>query len=306
MQRYIATRLLYAVVTLFAVTTLAFFLMRVAPGGPFNLERPLDPRVMENIHRHYHLDEPLWRQYLRYLCGLAHGDLGPSFTWQDFSVGALLVHAFPISAGLGAAALALAAIVGIAAGAFAAFRHRGVADQATLVVATLGVALPSFVIAPALQLLFGLTLGWLPIGGWEDGGVSCLVLPIATLAAPQAAVIARLTRASMIEALASPSIRTLRAYGMPRSIIRRHALRAALAPIVSYLGPAAAALMTGSVVVETIFGIPGIGRSFVDGALNRDYTLVMGATLLVASLVIAFNLLVDIAYAAIDPRVRHD
>jgi oligopeptide transport system permease protein len=306
MQRYIATRLLYAAATLLAVTTIAFFLMRVAPGGPFNLEHPLDPRVMANLHRLYHLDEPLWRQYLRYLSGLAHGDLGPSFSWRDFSVGELLGHAFPISAGLGAAALVLAATIGIAAGAFAAVRHRHAADQATLVVATLGLAVPSFVIAPALQLIFGLTLRWLPIGGWEDGGLSCLILPIVTLAAPQAAIITRLTRASMIEALAAPSIRTLRAYGMPRALILRHALRAALTPVVSYLGPAAAALMTGSVVVETIFGIPGIGRSFVDGALNRDYTLVMGATILVASLIIALNLLVDIAYALIDPRVRHD
>jgi oligopeptide transport system permease protein len=306
MQRYLAARLVYAAGTILAVTTAAFFLMRVAPGGPFNLERPLDPRVMASIHGHYHLDEPLWRQYFRYLGGLAHGDLGPSFTWPDYSVGALLSHAFPISAGLGAAALSLATLVGIAAGAFAAFRRRRLADHTILVIATLGVALPTFVIAPALQLVFGLTLHWLPIGGWEDGGAACLILPIVTLAAPQAAVIARLTRASMIEALESQSIRTLRAYGMPGSIVFRRALRAALAPVISYLGPAAAALMTGSVAVETIFGIPGIGRSFVDGALNRDYTLVMGATILVATLVIVFNLLVDIAYAAIDPRVRHD
>ncbi|HYC24816.1 MAG TPA: ABC transporter permease subunit [Roseiarcus sp.] len=306
MQRYIATRLLYALGALLAVTTIAFFLMRVAPGGPFNLERPLDPRVMENLRSHYHLDEPLWRQYLRYLAGLAHGDLGPSFTWRDYSVGALLAHAFPISAGLGAAALCLATLAGIAAGAFAAFRRRGAADKTVLIIATLIVGLPSFVIAPVLQLIFGLRLHWLPIGGWEDGGVLRLILPIVTLATPQAAVIARLTRASMIEALESQSVRTLRAYGMPASIVFRRALRAALAPIVSYLGPAAAALMTGSVAVETIFGIPGIGRSFVEGALNRDYTLVMGATILVAGLVIVFNFLVDIAYAAIDPRVRHD
>jgi oligopeptide transport system permease protein len=302
MERYILRRLVSSAATLFAVITIAFFLMRLAPGGPFNLEHPLDPRVMENLHRLYHLDEPVWRQYLRYLSGLARGDLGPSFTWRDFSVGELLSHAFPISASLGAAALFLACLVGVGAGVFAAFRHRRAADHATVVVATFSIAIPSFVIAPILQLLFGLTLRWLPIGGWGEGGAG-LVLPILTLAAPQAAIIARLTRASMIEALAAPSIRTLHAYGMPSAIVVKHALRAALAPVISYLGPAAAALMTGSVVVETIFGIPGIGRSFVDGALNRDYTLVMGATILVASLIIVFNLMVDIAYALIDPRV---
>jgi oligopeptide transport system permease protein len=304
LQRYIAQRLLYSVATLFAIITIAFFLIRVAPGGPFNLERPLDPRIMENLRRLYRLDEPLWRQYLDYLSGLARGDFGPSFAWRDFSVGELLAHAFPISAGLGAAALILASLIGIAAGVFAAFRRRSLADQSITSLTTFGLTIPTFVIAPLLQLIFGLTLRWLPIGGWEQGGLSCLVLPILTLAAPQTAAIARLTRAAMIDALSAHSIRTLRAYGMPSSIIMKHALRAALAPVISYLGPAAAALMTGSVVVETIFGIPGMGRSFVDGALNRDYTLVMGATIVVACLVVLFNFLVDIAYAFIDQRVK--
>jgi oligopeptide transport system permease protein len=304
LQRYIAQRLLYSVATLFAIITIAFFLIRVAPGGPFNLERPLDPRIMENLRRLYRLDEPLWRQYLDYLSGLARGDFGPSFAWRDFSVGELLAHAFPISAGLGAAALILASLIGIAAGVFAAFRRRSLADQSITSLTTFGLTIPTFVIAPLLQLIFGLTLRWLPIGGWEQGGLSCLVLPILTLAAPQTAAIARLTRAAMIDALSAHSIRTLRAYGMPSSIIMKHALRAALAPVISYLGPAAAALMTGSVVVETIFGIPGMGRSFVDGALNRDYTLVMGATIVVACLVVLFNFLVDIAYAFIDPGVK--
>jgi oligopeptide transport system permease protein len=303
-ERYIAKRLLYSAATLFAVVTIAFFLIRVAPGGPFNLERPLDPRVIENLRRLYHLDEPIWRQYWRYLAGLAHGDLGPSFAWRDFSVRELLAHAFPISAGLGAAALLLAALVGIAAGVAASLRPRAAADQSIVALTTLGLTIPTFVIAPLLQLVFGLSLRWLPIGGWEEGSVACLILPILTLAAPQAAAIARLTRAAMIDALAAHSIRTLRAYGLPPSIILKHALRAALAPVVSYLGPAAAALMTGSVVVETIFGIPGMGRSFVDGALNRDYTLVMGATIVVAGLIILFNLFVDVAYALIDPRVK--
>jgi oligopeptide transport system permease protein len=301
---YLAQRFLTALATLFAVVTIAFFLIRVAPGGPFNLERPLDPRVMENLRHLYHLDEPLWRQYVRYLDGLAHGDFGPSFAWRDYSVGELLAHAFPISAGLGAAALAIAALCGIAAGVFAALRRRTPADQVIVATTTFGLTIPTFVIAPLLQLIFGLTLHWLPIGGWAEGGVLRFVLPIATLAAPQAAAIARLTRAAMIEALAASSIRTLRAYGLTRAMILRRALRAALAPVVSYLGPTAAALMTGSVVVETIFGIPGMGRAFVNGALDRDYTLVMGATIVVAALVILFNFIVDIAYALLDPRVR--
>jgi oligopeptide transport system permease protein len=306
MQRTIVRRLLSVVPTLFLVVTIAFFMMRVAPGGPFNLERPLDPKVMDNLQRFYHLDDPVWRQYLNYLWGLAHGDFGPSFYWRDFTVGELFAKALPISAGLGAAALILALVFGVAAGAFAAMRHRGVADHLAMSAASVGVTIPSFVIAPLLQLIFGLSLKWLPVGGWGDGAPAFVVLPIVTLALPQIAAIARLTRAAMIEALTSDAARTLRAYGMPNRVLLKHALRAAALPVVSYIGPAAAGLMTGSVVVESIFGIPGVGRYFIDGALNRDYTLVMGAVIVIASLIVALNLLVDLAYALIDPRVRDD
>ena len=306
MQRTIVRRLLSIVPTLFLVVTIAFFMMRVAPGGPFNLERPLDPKVMENLQRLYHLDDPVWRQYLTYLWSLAHGDLGPSFYWRDFTVGELFAKALPISAGLGAAALILALLVGVAAGAFAALRHRGASDHVAMGLASVGVTIPSFVVAPLLQLIFGLSLKWLPVGGWGDGAPAFVILPIVTLALPQIAAIARLTRAAMIEALNSDAARTLRAYGMPRRILLKHALRAAMLPVVSYIGPAAAGLMTGSVVVESIFGIPGVGRYFIDGALNRDYTLVMGAVIVIAFLIVALNLLVDLAYAFIDPRVRHD
>jgi oligopeptide transport system permease protein len=306
MQRTVVRRLLSIIPTLFLVVTIAFFMMRVAPGGPFNLERPLDPKVMENLQRLYHLDDPVWRQYLTYLWSLAHGDLGPSFYWRDFTVGELFAKALPISAGLGAAALILALLAGVAAGAFAAQRHRGAADHAAMGVASVGVTIPSFVVAPLLQLIFGLSLKWLPVGGWGDGAPAFVILPIVTLALPQIAAIARLTRAAMIEALNSDAARTLRAYGMPRRILLKHALRAAMLPVVSYIGPSAAGLMTGSVVVESIFGIPGVGRYFIDGALNRDYTLVMGAVIVIAFLIVALNLLVDLAYAFIDPRVRHD
>jgi oligopeptide transport system permease protein len=302
----ILVRVAWALPTLLFVVTLSFFLMRAAPGGPFDLERPLDPAVMENLRRIYRLDDPLWRQYLTYLTALAHGDLGPSYYWRDFTVAELFAKALPISAGLGALALTLALAVGSAAGAFAASRANSAPDLIVTANASLGVTLPNFVVAPLLQLVFGLWLKMLPVGGWGDGAPSHLVLPVLVLAAPQIAAVTRLTRAAMIEALASPASRTLRAYGLPRRVVLAHAFRAALVPLVSYLGPAAAAVMTGSVVVETIFGIPGVGRYFVEAALNRDYTLAMGAVLLVAAAIIVVNLLVDVAYAFIDPRMRLD
>jgi oligopeptide transport system permease protein len=302
----IVNRIAWAIPTLLVVVTIAFFLMRAAPGGPFDLERPLDPAVMENLHRIYLLDEPLWRQYLAYLSALAHGDLGPSYYWRDFTVNELFAKALPISAKVGATALALALFVGVAAGVFAAARANSAADTAVTAAASLGVTLPNFVVAPMLQLVFGLWLRILPVGGYGDGAAQNLILPVIVLAAPQVAAVARLTRAAMIEALASPASRTLRAYGLPRRVVLAHAFRAALIPLVSYLGPAATAIMTGSVVVETIFGIPGVGRYFVEAALNRDYTLAMGAVVLVATSVIVVNLFADIAYAFIDPRVRFD
>ena len=302
----IVQRIAWAIPTLLLVVTLAFFLMRAAPGGPFDLERPLDPAVMENLHRIYRLDDPLWRQYLSYLSALARGDLGPSYYWRDFTVNELFAKALPISAKLGATALLLAVVFGVAAGAFAAARAKSATDTAVTAAASLGVTLPNFVVAPLLQLVFGLWLRRLPVGGYGDGGVRNLVLPVIVLAAPQVAAVARLTRAAMIEALDSPASRTLRAYGLPRRVVLAHAFRAALIPLISYLGPAAAAIMTGSVVVETIFGIPGVGRYFVEAALNRDYTLAMGAVVLVAMSIVVVNLLADIAYAFVDPRVGLD
>jgi oligopeptide transport system permease protein len=304
MLRLISARVAWAIPTLLVVVTLSFFLMRAAPGGPFDLERPLDPAVMDNLRRIYRLDEPLWRQYLDYLGALAHGDLGPSYQWRDFTVAQLFARALPISAGLGALALALAFVVGGAAGALAAARARSGVDHVVTAAASLGVTLPNFVIAPLLQLTFGLGLKILPVGGYGEGAARNLVLPVLVLAAPQIAAIARLTRAQMVEALAAPASRTLRAYGLPPRVVLAHAFRAALIPLISYLGPAAAGVMTGSVVVETIFDIPGVGRYFVTAALDRDYTLAMGAVLLVAVAVLAVNLVVDVAYAFIDPRMR--
>jgi oligopeptide transport system permease protein len=282
-------------------------MIRLAPGGPFDLERPLDPLIMENLNRAYNLDKPLWQQYLLYLGNLAQGDLGPSFTRRDFSVVELFRTGLPVSIQLGSLALGIALVSGAFLGALAALRQNSWVDYMVVGTATLGITIPPFVVAPVLSLFFGVMLGWLPAGGWGGGQWEYLVLPVATLALPQVAIIARLTRGATIEALRSNHVRTARAYGLPaRVVVGTHALRAAMLPVVSYLGPTAAALLTGSVVVETIFGIPGIGRYFVQGALGRDYTLVMGTVIVIAVFVIVFNLIVDILYALIDPRVRYD
>jgi oligopeptide transport system permease protein len=306
MLGFVLRRLASLVPTLFLVVTIAFFMIRLAPGGPFDLERPLEAKIMENLRRIYQLDKPLWEQYWLYLTALLRGDFGPSFYFRDFTIAELFARGLPVSMRLGAAALGLALALGGLIGVVAAFRQNRAADVALMGVATFGITVPNFVIAPALQILFGLWLAWLPVGGWNDGSWRNMLLPVITLALPQVAVVARLTRAAMLEELRSNHVRTLRANGLPITVVARHALRGAALPVVSYLGPAAAALLTGSVVVETIFGIPGVGRYFVEGALNRDYTLVMGTVVMIAVFVLVFNLVVDLLYAVLDPRVRHD
>jgi oligopeptide transport system permease protein len=307
MLRYVLRRLLTAIPTLFVIVTIAFFLMRVAPGGPFNQEKGLNPVIKANLERVFHLDEPLWRQYLYYLQNLLQGDFGPSYNLPDFTVGALLYDGLKVSAELGGYALALALILGTALGVVAALNQNRGSDYAVVALATAGSTIPTFVIAPLFQLFFALTLHWFPVGGWGGGAFSHKVGPVLTLMLPQLAIVARLMRGSMIESLHAHHIRTARALGLSDySVVIRHALRGALLPIISYAGPAAAALLTGSVIVETIFQIPGIGRYFVDGALNRDYTLVMGTVVLIAIFTVLFNLIVDILYAVIDPRVRYD
>ncbi|WP_068317994.1 oligopeptide ABC transporter permease OppB [Polycladidibacter hongkongensis] len=307
MMRYVLGRLLSAIPTLFLIVTISFFLIRVAPGGPFDLERPLEAKVMENLNKIYNLDKSIPEQYLLYLQNLVQGEFGPSFFFRDFSINELFAQSLPISIQLGLSALTLALIVGGILGVSAALRQNHGLDYSIMAAATFGVTIPNFVVAPCLTLLFGVSLGWLPVGGWEGGKLQNMILPVITLALPQVAVVARLTRGSMIEALRSNHVRTARAYGLSAyTIVVVHALRGAILPVVSYLGPAAAALLTGSVVIETIFGIPGIGRYFVQGALNRDYTLVMGTVVVVACFVIIFNIIVDLLYALLDPRVRFD
>jgi oligopeptide transport system permease protein len=302
--RFILRRIAQSVPTLLAVVTVSFFLMRLAPGGPFDLERPLAPAAMENLRRVYGLDRPLIVQFGSYLAGLARGDLGPSFSFRDQSVVDLIARGLPVSATLGTLALVAATVLGVGFGIAAALHRGGPVDRILGIGAALTLSLPSFVVAPLLQIAFGLTLRWLPLGGWEGGAPSHLVLPVVTLALPQVGALARLTRASLGEVLRTHPVRTMRSLGLPPARVTRHALRGALLPVVAYLGPLAAALLTGSVVVETIFGLPGIGRYFVEGALNRDYTLVMGTVLLVAGLVIALNLAADLACAWLDPRLR--
>ncbi|MBX3568951.1 MAG: oligopeptide ABC transporter permease OppB [Rhizobiaceae bacterium] len=307
MLLYVVRRLLTAIPTIFVIVTLAFFLIRVAPGGPFNQERGLSPEIKANLEAQFGLNDPLWLQYVHYLGNLLRGNFGPSYNLPDFTVGELFASGLPISVQLGLSALLLALVVGIALGVVAALNQNRATDYAVIATATAGSTIPTFVIAPVIQLLFGLTWSLLPIGGWNDGAFLNKIGPVLTLSLPQIAIVARLMRGSMIESLRSHHIRTARAMGLSEwSVVVRHALRGALLPIVSYAGPAAAALLTGSIIVETIFAIPGVGRYFVDAALNRDYTLVMGTVVVIAIFTIVFNLVVDILYALVDPRVRYD
>jgi oligopeptide transport system permease protein len=302
---YLFRRLGGAIPTLFIITAASFFMMRLAPGGPFARERVVPPEVEANLMKAYHLDEPLWQQFVRYLNGLLHGDFGPSFKYKGFSVADLIFGGFPVSLQLGGIAIVLALGIGLTLGILAALRQNSWVDYSTMSVSMVGIAVPNFVIAPILTLVIGLQLQMLPVGGW--GRTSHYVLPVIALCLPQIAAIARLTRASMIEVLSSNFVRTARAKGLPaRLTITRHAIRAAILPVVSYLGPAIANIITGSVVVEQIFSIPGIGRYFVQASLNRDYTLVMGVTVFYGALIIVCNLIADLLYGVLDPKVRYD
>jgi len=307
MTRYAIRRLLGAIPTLFIIITIAFFMMRAAPGGPFDKDRQLPEAIEKNMLAHYNMDQPLWGQYLDYLGGIVVGDFGPSFKYRDFTVKELIVTGLPASLRVGGTAMLLAIILGIGFGVVAALRQNTFVDYTVMATAMTGIAIPNFVMAPLLTLVFGVHLSLLPVAGWGDGAVRNLVLPVIALSLPQIAYISRLTRGSMVEILNANYVRTARAKGLAeRIVVLRHALKGALLPVVSYLGPATAALATGSVVIETIFDIPGIGRYFVQGALNRDYTLVMGVVTFYAALIVALNLLVDLFYVLLDPKVRYD
>jgi oligopeptide transport system permease protein len=312
MAGYALRRFLGALPTLFIIVTLTFFMMHAAPGGPFDSNRRLPPEVEHNIKAAYNLDKPVYQQYAIYLGRLARGDLGPSFKNKDFTVAQLIGTGLPVSVKLGLSAMTLALFLGSLMGIWAALRQNHWQDYSVMTIAMFGITIPTFVTAPVLTLIFGIygvnLFGHefsLPVGGWNGGALRNMILPVTVLALPQIAVIARLMRGSMVEVLRANYIRTARAKGLPTSrIVFHHALRAAMLPLVSYLGPAVAAILTGSLIVEEIFGLPGIGRYFVQGALNRDYTLVMGVVICYAALIIALNFVADIVYGLLDPRVR--
>lgn len=305
MFAYAVRRLLSAIPTLFIIITLAFFMMRLAPGGPFDREKQLPPEIEANILRAYNLDKPVHEQYFDYLKNIIRGDFGPSYKYLDFTVTDLILTGFPVSLRLGLYAIILAVVVGVSAGTFAALKQNSTFDYLVMVFAMTGIVIPNFVMAPLLALVFGVYLSLLPVAGWGEGALKYQLLPVITLALPQIAYIARLTRGSMVEVMNSNFIRTARAKGLAEKIVVvRHALRGGLLPVVSYLGPATAAVITGSVVIESIFDVPGIGRYFVNGALNRDYPVVMGVVIFYAVLIIVLNLLVDLVYGFLDPRVK--
>lgn len=306
MLRHTLRRLLSLLPTLLMLITVAFFMIRIAPGGPFDANKALPPEIEANLNAKYRLDEPLFQQYFRYIGQIAVLDFGPSYQYKDWTVNELISQGWPVSLTVGSLAILLAFVLGTMLGITAALRQNTAVDYTLMGIGMLGVSIPNFVVAPILILLLAVYAGWLPAGGW-DWSVPSMVLPVITLALPVTAYIARLTRGSMIEVLNSNFIRTARAKGLPESVvIRRHALKPALLPVISFMGPAIAGLISGSVVIERIFSIPGLGSYFVQGALNRDYTLVMGVVIYYGVLIIVLNFVVDLIYAWLNPKIRYD
>lgn len=306
MIKFIAKRIFEAIPTLLVLITISFFLMRFAPGNPFTSDRPLPPEVLANIEAKYGLDKPVFEQYTTYLGNIVQGDFGPSFKYKDFTVNELVSKALPVSAKIGFFAFIFALVMGVTVGTIAALKQNTWLDYTIMSTAMAGVVMPSFILAPVLIYIFAINLQWLPAGGWQDGSLKYVILPMLGMALLYVATFARITRGSMIETLNSNFIRTARAKGLSyRHIVLKHALRPALLPVVSYMGPAFVGIITGSVVIETIFGLPGIGKLFVNAAFNRDYSLVLGITILIGSLTIIFNAIVDITLAMIDPKIRY-
>jgi oligopeptide transport system permease protein len=304
MWRFIALRTLQAIPVILTVITITFFLVRAAPGGPFSNEKAVPEQVKAAIEAQYRLDQPLLQQYFSYLADLARGDFGPTFRYPGRSVDEMIFQGLPITAELGFYALLIAVIFGVLAGVVAALRPNSLQDYLPMSVSMIGICMPSFLLGPLLVLIFGIWLQWLPVSGWGSLPGD-KILPSLTLGAMYAGYIARLSRSGMLEVLSQDYLRTARAKGLPEHVvILRHALRGGLLPVVSYLGPAFAGLLSGSFVVETVFGIPGLGRFYVQAAFNRDYTMILGTTVFLATLIVAFNLLSDIAAAWLNPRLR--
>jgi oligopeptide transport system permease protein len=306
MWSYTLRRLLATIPTLLAVITVCYFLLHAAPGGPFDSDKQVSEAVLANLQAKYHLDRPVWQQYLYYLNNLLHGDLGASFRYADWSVNDLVAAALPVSLSIGGLSLLISFFLGVALGTAAALRQNSSADFGVMLVGNLGSVVPSFVIGPVLSLVFALWLKWLPAGGWDAFAPQFMILPIALLTFINVSTIARVMRGSLIEVMHSNNIRTARAKGLPtRIVVLRHALKPALLPVISVLGPLAISSITAALVTETVFSIPGIGKLIVNGAGNRDYTLVLGLVVLITVLAVTLNLLVDLAYAALDPKIRY-
>lgn len=305
MLKFIIKRVLSLIPVLWVVATITFFLMRLAPGGPFSNERQVSEEIMRNLEAKYHMDEPLPMQYLRYLGMVAQGDLGPSFRYANRTVNEIIAETFPVSATIGLLGLLYALLLGVLSGLYAASKPNTSRDYLSMGFSMIGICLPSFVIGPLFMLVFAVKLGWFNVSGWYEAKDA--VLPAVTLGTMYAAYFARLTRAGVLDIIKQDYIRTAHAKGLsPFKVMFKHTLKGGLLPTVSFLGPATAAILTGSLVVETIFNIPGLGRFFVQSALNRDYTLVMGSVLFIALLIVIMNLLVDVAYALLNPRVSYD
>jgi oligopeptide transport system permease protein len=306
MWNYVVRRLLVTIPTVLAVVTICYLLLHFTPGGPFDAEMKVSDAVLANLQAKYHLDQPLWKQYLLYLDSLLHGDLGASFRYADWSVNDLVARALPVSLAIGGTAMVIAAILGVALGIVAALRQNSVADYAVMLLANVGSVLPSFVLGPVLVLVFAIALPWLPSGGWDDFAPRYMILPIALLTLINVATIGRIMRGSLIEVLSSNFIRTARAKGLPmRVVVMRHALRPALLPVVSVIGPLAISSITSAIVTESWFSIPGLGKLIVNGASDRDYTLVLGLVVLVTVMAVLLNLVVDLMYAWLDPKIRY-
>lgn len=306
MWSYTLRRILATIPTVLAVITICYFMLHATPGGPFDTERKVSPAVLANLEAKYHLDLPPWQQYLYYLNSLAHGDLGASFRYADWSVNDLVANALPVSLTIGGISMLISVVIGVALGIASALKQNSHLDHFMMLIANIGSAFPSFVIGPVLVLVFAIWLPWLPSGGWNEFETKYMIMPIALLTFINISTIGRVMRGSLIEVLSSNFIRTAKAKGLPlRTVVLRHAMRPALLPVVSVLGPLAISSITAAVVTETWFQLPGLGRLIVNGASNRDYTLVLGLVILVTVFAVTLNLLVDLAYAALDPKIRY-
>ncbi|MBP9722851.1 MAG: oligopeptide ABC transporter permease OppB [Gammaproteobacteria bacterium] len=308
MSYFILKRFFQAIPTLWIIITLAFLLMHAMPGGPFDGERVASPTIRASLEKQYHLDQPLYKQYGIYLNNVLHGDFGPSFKYRDFTVNQLIYDGLPVSMTLGFYTMVFSIVIGVALGILAGWKQNSQFDYFAMIFALVGMSIPSFVTAPLMILLFAVLLGLLPAGHWEGPiSIENLIMPVLALSLPMISYITRIMRGSVIEVLNSSFIRTARSKGLPEwKVLFFHALKPAILPVISFVGPATASILTGSIVIEQIFGLPGVGQHFIKGAINRDYTLVMGIVILSAFFIIMFNLITDIIYAYLDPRIRYD